>query len=162
MLAQPRMKSLPHRHLTTLSLKVDLAAIFAIGDTPAGRRLVAPVAGGRFEGERLSGSVLPGGSDWVTQRADGGTTIDVRLCLETVDGARIGLTYQGRFLGPPGSMQRFLAGEAIDPSEYSLQTVARFESGDPRYTWLNNVIVIGIGEQSDTGPAYQLYEITGS
>ena len=160
MLAQPGMKSLPHRHLTTLSLKVDLAAIFAIGDTNAGRRLVAPVAGGRFEGERLTGSVLPGGSDWVTQQADGSATIDVRLCLETVDGARLGLTYQGRFVGAPGLMQNFVAGQPVDAADFSLQTVAKFETGDPRYAWLNDAVVIGIGEQTATGPAYQLYEVT--
>ena len=159
MLAQPKMKSLSHRHLTTLSLKVDLAAIFAIGDTGAGRRLVAPIAGGKFEGERLSGSVLPGGSDWVTQQADGSAAIDVRLMLETVDGARLGLAYHGRFVGAPGLMQRFVAGQPIDPGAFSLQTVARFETGDARYGWLNDAIIIGIGEQTDTGPAYQLYEI---
>ena len=159
MLAQRIMKSLSHRHLTTLSLKVDLAAIFAIGDTSAGRRLVAPVASGRFEGERLSGSVLPGGSDWVTQQTDGSASIDVRLCLETVDGARLGLTYRGRFVGAPGLMQKFVAGQPVDASSFSLQTVAKFETGDARYAWLNDAIVIGLGEQTDTGPAYQLYEI---
>ena len=153
------MKSLSHRHLTTLSLKVDLAAIFPIGDVHAGRRLVAPVAGGRFEGDRLSGSVLPGGSDWVTQQPDGSASIDVRLMLETVDGARLGLTYQGRFIGAPGLMQQFVAGQPIDPAEFSLQTVAKFETGDARYVWLNDAIVIGVGEQTATGPAYQLYEI---
>ena len=153
------MKSLPHRHLTTLSLDVDPAAIFAIGDTPAGRRMVAPVTGGKFEGERLAGKVLPGGSDWVTHRSDGNILIDVRLMLETDDGARLGLSYKGRFLGEAGAMQRYVTGEAIDASEYSLQTVAKIESGDPRYAWLNDSIVVGIGERTTHGPAYQLYEI---
>ena len=154
------MNSLPHRHLATLRLDVDLAAIVAIGDTVAGRRLVAPVSGGTIAGERLSGKVLPGGADWVTQRTDSHSTIDVRLTLQTDDGAMLGLTYQGRFVGPPGAMQRFVAGEAIDAADYSLQTVARFETGDSRYAWLNDSIVVGIGEQIDGSPAYQLYEIT--
>ena len=153
------MKSLPHRHLTTLSLDVDLAAIVSIGDTPAGDRLVAPVAGGSFAGERLSGMVLPGGSDWVTRRADGNSMIDVRLVLQTKDGATLGLTYQGRFLGAAATMQRFVAGLAVDAGDFSLQTVAKFETGDARYAWLNDTIVIGVGEQADSGPAYQLYEI---
>ena len=160
MLAQRRMKSLSHRHLATLRLDVDLAAIVAIGDTPAGRRLVAPVSGGTIAGERLSGQVLPGGADWVTQRGDGHSAIDVRLTLRTDDGATLGLTYRGRFVGPPGAMQRFVAGQPIDAAQSSLQTVASFESGDPRYAWLNDAIVVGIGEQVDGAPAYQLYEIT--
>jgi len=149
------MKSLPHRHLATLRLDVDLASIVPIGNG----RLVAPISGGTFQGERLSGNVLSGGADWVTQSPDGSATIDVRLTLQTDEGAILGLTYQGRFVGPPGAMQRFVASEAIDASDYSLQTVARFESGDPRYAWLNDAIVIGIGEQIDGAPAYQLYEI---
>lgn len=156
MLAQRHMKSLPHRHLATLRLEVDLAAIVTIGNG----RLVAPVAGGAFSGDRLSGTVLPGGADWVTQASDGSATIDVRLTLQTDDGATLGLTYQGRFIGAPGTMQRFVSGEAIDAVDYSLQTVARFETGDTRYAWLTDTMVVGIGEQIDGAPAYQLYEIT--
>lgn len=159
MLAQRIMKSLPHRHLATLSLVVDLAEIVAIGDTPAGHRLVAPVAGGTFAGDRLSGTVLPGGADWVTRRADGNSTIDVRLTLRTDDGATLGLSYAGRFLGAAGTMQRLVAGQPIDAADFSLQTVAKFETGDARYAWLNDAIVIGVGEQTPAGPAYQLFEI---
>ena len=159
MLAQRVMKILPHRHLTTLSLDVDLAAIVTLGDTPAGHRLVAPVAGGVFAGERLSGTVLPGGADWVTRRADGNSIVDVRLTLLTDDGATIGLTYAGCFLGAAGTMQRFVAGQPLEASEYSLQTVAQFETGDARYAWLNDAIVIGVGEQTPAGPAYQLFQI---
>ena len=159
MLARPIMKSLPHRHLTTLSLDVDLAGIVAIGDTPSGRRIVAPVKGGSFAGERLSGTVLPGGADWVIRRADGNSTIDVRLTLRTDDGATLGLTYTGRFLGAAGSMQRFVAGQPIDASAFSLQTVARVETGDTRYAWLNDAIIIGVGEQTASGPAYQLFDV---
>ena len=159
MLAQRIMRSLPHRHLTTLSLDIDLAAIVAIGDTPVGHRLVAPISGGTYAGERLSGMVLPGGSDWVTRRADGNSTIDVRLTLQTDDGATLGLTYTGRFLGVVGTMQRFVAGEPVDAGDFSLQMVAKFETGDARYAWLNDAIVIGVGEQTASSPAYQLYEI---
>ncbi len=154
MLAQPEMKSLPHRHLGTLHLDVDLAAIARIGDG----RLVAPVKGGTLDGHRVSARVLPGGADWVTQSPDGSARIDVRLTLKTDDGATLGLAYTGRFLGPPGTMQRFVAGQPVE-GEVSLQTVARFETADPRYAWLNDTIVIGIGEQVDGAPIYSLYEI---
>ncbi len=149
------MKSLPHRHLGTLRLDIDLAAIVRVGEG----RLVAPVAGGTLEGPRVSAKVLPGGTDWVTQSTDGNATIDVRLTLATDDGATLGLTYQGRFVGAPGAMQRFVAGQPIDGTEYSLQTVAKFETADARYVWLNDTIIVGIGEQIDGAPAYLLYEI---
>ncbi|MBL6754568.1 MAG: DUF3237 family protein, partial [Pseudomonadales bacterium] len=50
-------------------------------------------SGGAFSGERLSGSVAPGGADWVVLRDDGTLLIDVRLTLLTDDGAVIYLSY---------------------------------------------------------------------
>jgi hypothetical protein len=55
-----------------------------VGAVPHGyTRRVMVVSGGHFEGERLSGKVLPGGADVVLERPDGGLHLDVRLVLET-------------------------------------------------------------------------------
>lgn len=152
------MTILKHRHLFTLTLDVDFAVMTSIGKTPAGWRRIAPITGGSFSGERLRGTVLPG-ADWVINRPDGVMMIDVRLVLQTDDGALIYLTYQGRFLAEAEAMARFSRGALLDPSEYSLATVARLECGDERYTWLNNVIAVATGEQTRTGPVYELFEI---
>lgn len=153
------MTELRHRHLATLALTVDFGGMVSIGKTPAGLRRIAPVTGGIFTGERLNGTVLPGGKDWVVNRADGVMVIDVRLTLKTDDGALIYLNYQGRFLAEPEVMARFAKGALLDPSEYSLATVAKFECGEDRYAWLNNVIAVGTGEQTATGPVYSIFEI---
>lgn len=92
-------------------------------------------------------------------RADGVMVIDVRLTLQTDDGALIYLTYQGRFLAEPEAMARFGKGEVLGPEDYSLAIVSRFECGDPRYSWLNNVIAVGTGEQTRTGPIYSIFAI---
>lgn len=152
------MKSLQHAPLTTLTLTVDFRGMTTIGETPAGLRRIAPVTGGTFTGDRLSGTVI-GGADWVINRADGVMVIDVRLTLKTDDGALVYLTYQGRFLAEPEVMARFAKGAVLDPSEYSLAVVARFESGDARYRWLNDAIVVGTGEQTASGPVYSLFTI---
>jgi hypothetical protein len=55
------MTQLNSQFLTALRLQVDFAAMARIGRTPIGTRLIAPVLGGRFEGPRLTGDVLPGG-----------------------------------------------------------------------------------------------------
>ncbi len=47
-------------------------------------------------------------------------------------------------------MRRFL---------HSLVTVAKFECGDERYTWLNDVIAVGMGEQEGFNPTYTIFEI---
>lgn len=153
------MTELKYRHLTTLTLTVDFAGMVMIGKTPAGLRRIAPVTGGSFAGERLSGTVLPGGNDWVINRADGVMVIDVRLTLKTDDGAMIYLSYQGRFLAEQEAMARFAKGALLDANEYSLAMTARFECGDEPYAWLNNVVAVGTGEQTATGPIYTIFEI---
>lgn len=153
------MDQLAHKHLITLTLEVDFRAMLAIGRTPAGLRRIAPVTGGHFVGDRLSGKVLPG-ADWVINRPDGVMVIDVRLALQTTDDALIYLTYQGRFLAEPDAMDRFAKGALLDRSEYSLVVVARFECGDERFGWLNNVIAVGRGAQTLSGPEYSIFEIS--
>lgn len=152
------MPELKHRHLLTLSLAVDFAGITTIGQTPAGLRRIASVTGGTFTGERLNGIALPG-TDWVVNRPDGVMVIDVRLPLKTDDGAMIYLTYQGRFVAEPEAMARFAKGAVLDAGEYSLVISAKFECGDPRYSWINNVVAVGTGEQTTTGPVYSIFEI---
>jgi hypothetical protein len=153
------MTILQHRHLITMTLTVDFAGMVSIGQTPAGLRRIAPVTGGHFTGERLTGTVLPGGNDWVVNREDGVMVIDVRLTLQTDDGAMIYLTYQGRLLAGAEAMARFRKGGLLDSHEYSLAMFAKFECGDGRYAWLNNVIAVGTGEQTATGPIYSIFEV---
>ena len=152
------MTDLKHQHLTTLTLSVDFASTLGIGATPAGNRRIAPVAGGTFAGERLSGIVRPG-ADWALFRPDGVLVIDVRLTLETNDQALIYLQYAGRFVSSPEGMARFSKGVLLDPADYSLAITAKFECGDPRYTWLNNVIAVGTGEQTAAGPIFTIIEV---
>ncbi|MBC7520296.1 MAG: DUF3237 domain-containing protein [Sandarakinorhabdus sp.] len=143
----------------TLSLDVAFGAMLTIGTTPAGLRRIAPVTGGSFEGPRLKGVVRPGGADWVVNRPDGVMVIDVRLVLETDDGALVYLTYQGRFLAAADAMARFARGALLDKGEYSLAITARFECGDARYAWLNDVVAVGTGEQTRAGPIYTIFSI---
>ena len=152
------MEKLPNRHLTTLTLEVDFPKIVPIGPIPAGLRGIAPVAGGRFEGERLRGSVRPG-HDWFVTRPDGSLVIDVRLTLDTDDGAVLYLTYQGTMRGTAEAMGRFRKGEQLQPQDYQLHIAARAECGDPRYAWLNDAILVGIGKQTPRGPVYSLFEV---
>jgi hypothetical protein len=153
------MDTLSADHLLTLRLDVAFDAMIGIGATPQGRRRIAPIRGGRFEGARLAGDVLPGGADWVINRPDGVMVIDVRVALRTDDGAHIYLTYQGRFKAEAKAMARFNRGERLADADYSLRVVARFETGAEAYQWLNDVIAVGVGRQTDEGPVYEIFEI---
>jgi hypothetical protein len=152
------MQALASTHLMTLSLDVGFGAMANIGQTPAGLRRIAPVNGGVFEGPRLKGTVL-GGADWVLNRPDAVMLIDVRLSLQTHDGAAIYLSYAGRFLAAPDVMARFGRGAQLDPSEYSLAVTARLECGHASYAWLNDVIAAGTGRQAPGGVTYELFAI---
>src|SRR3978361_2510905 len=107
-------------HLFTMKLAVS--GLQPIGETPSGTRRVGLVAGGTFEGARLRGTVLPGGADWIIGRPDGVTTLDVRIVLQTDDGAAIGLTYKGLRHGPSEVMDKVNSGQFVDPAEYYFRT----------------------------------------
>src|ERR1700743_498291 len=93
-----QLKSIQTRPLFVIRL--DVKPIVTVSDTPGLSRRVGIVSSGTFAGERLSGKVLDGGSDWLTVRSDGSTALDVRLILQTDDGIHLTMTYRGVRHGP--------------------------------------------------------------
>ena len=91
-------------------MRLDVAKILDVGETPGATRRIGLVTGGVFEGERLSGDVVSG-NDWQALRHDGSTTLDVRLILKIADGALLTMTYQGLRHGPPEVIARINRGE---------------------------------------------------
>jgi hypothetical protein len=144
-------------HLMTLTLSV--AGMQPVGATPNGNRRVGLVAGGRFEGPKIKGTVLPGGADWIIGRPDGSTTLDVRIVLETDDGAAIGMTYRGMRHGPAAVMEKVNSGVFVDPSEYYFRTSVAFETAAPKYERLNRIIAVGTGSRPPEGPVYEIFEV---
>jgi hypothetical protein len=140
-------------------MRLDVRKLQVVGTTPGGVRRIGVVPGGSFEGERLSGEVLDGGSDWQTVRSDGATTLNVRLVLKTKDDALIGMTYQGLRHGPPDVMARIEKGEAVDPAAYYFRTNPLFETAAAKYDWINRVVAIGIGHRLAGGPIYSVFEV---
>ncbi|HSU07164.1 MAG TPA: DUF3237 domain-containing protein [Acetobacteraceae bacterium] len=147
------------RTLHLFTLKLTVAGMQQIGATPGGNRRIGLVAGGTFQGERLRGTVLPGGADWLMTRPDGATTLDVRLVLQTNDGAAIGMTYRGLRHGPAEVIERINRGETVDPASYYFRTAVAFETAATDYDWLNRVIAIGTGDRLPSGPVYEVFEV---
>lgn len=85
--------------------------------------------------------------------------IDVGLVLETVEGALIYLTYQGRFVASQQVMARSNAGEELLPDEYSLAVTAKFATGHPDFGWINDAVVVATGVQPGFSPTYEFYSI---
>lgn len=142
-----------------MTLQVTVAGPQKIGAVPHGTRVTAPITEGHFEGPRLRGRVLPGGGDWTLLRADGVLELDLRVTLETDDGALIHFTSFGLRHGPPEVTAALGRGERVDPSAYYFRTTPRFETGDPRYAFLNRLLAVATGDRRAEGPIYTVDEI---
>lgn len=128
----------------TVRLKEPLDA----GIAPTGHRVIAEIASASLSG-RLNGSLAGGSSaDWLTMVGGGLGLPDVRLAIRAGDGAVILMRYSGRI--------RFRAGQ-----ESIVMIAPVFETGDPRYTWLNEIQAVGKGTLSAdlTTLDYEIYEL---
>jgi len=151
------LKNVRTRSLFVMHLKVR--PLVVVGATPGGNRRIGLIPGGSFEGERLSGQVIDGGSDWQAVRTDGSTTLDVRLVLKTNDGVMIAMTYRGVRHGPTDVITRMERGETVDPASYYFRTNPMFETAAATYDWLNRILAVGIGHRQPDGPVYSVFEV---
>jgi hypothetical protein len=143
-----------------MTLRVDVATPLNIGAVPYGTRRTVPITGGQFEGPRLRGTVLPGGSaDWVLLRADGVLELDLRVTLRTGDGALISMKSFGLRHGPAEVMAALGRGEAVDPATYYFRTTPRFETAHRTYAFLNRLVAVASGDRRAEGPIYTIHEV---
>jgi hypothetical protein len=139
------------------AMRLDVSSVQKIGGN-AGTQ-AAVIAAGSFEGDRLSGRVMDGGSDWLTLRPDGSLLLDTRLVLETADGAKIAMTYRGIRAGPHDILARLANGDPVDPAEYYFRINPLFDTADPNYDWLNRIVAVGAGHRLPEGPIFSVFEI---
>lgn len=145
------------RHLC--DARIELGPPLEFGDAPVGRRRIIPIIGGSVTGERLSGTILSGGADWQTVFADGSAELDTRYMIETHDGAVIDIRNFGYRHGPAEVIERLARGEDVDPSLYYMRTTPRFQTGDPRYAWLNRTVFLGTGAREASAVRLTLFEV---
>jgi len=124
-------------------LRLDTSSTEEIGLTPRGALSIFPVTCGSFEGELLRGKVLAGGGDWVTAKGDGTFELDLRVTLETDDGALIHMTFTG----------------LRDDANHYFRTLPRFETAAPQYAFLNRLLAVGLGQIRPGGPVHAIEEI---
>ena len=141
-----------------MMLQVVVSPPQKLGAVPHGTRVIAPITSGTFEGPRLRGKVL-GGGDWTLSRSDAVLELDLRITLETDDGALISMTSFGLRHGPPEVLAALARGESVDPSKYYFRTAPRFETSAAQYAFLNQLIAIASGDRRAGGPIYTIEEI---
>jgi len=119
--------------LCTMTLMLGKAV--DAGNTAAGQRMAVEITSATVSGRLNGGLAGAGSSDWFTVAAGGLILPDVRLAIQADDGAVVLIRYAGRLLFVPG--------------RESVAFIAPvFETGDPRYQWLNAVQAVGKGIMS--------------
>jgi Protein of unknown function (DUF3237) len=116
---------------------------YELPDGPFGSRIIAGIAEGRWEGERLAGNIVGAGGDWAVAGDGDAMLLDVRQVIETDDGAVVYVSYNGR----------------CDVTRGTFTVAPTFETGDERYAWLNVVQAIGQGRFVDGRLEYQMFEV---
>ena len=130
------------------TLDATIGGMHLIGTGPAGARTIAEVSGGSVTGERLNGTVKGNAAaDWMRTSKDGIASLDVRVVVETDDGALIYITYEGR------------ADWSEGPGTKPIYMAPKFETSDERYTWLNAVQAVGKGQLGAGTVSYEIAEV---
>jgi len=150
------MPALDTRPLFDLTLEIgkpiDLRHADGLG------RTIVHVTGGRFEGERLRGRVLPVSGDWIRNER-GFARIDVRLALETDAGEHVFMRYEGTNTLTAEHRAQLAAGETPDAASYYFRTAAFFETAAPGLDWLNRVVAVGVGQRTADAVRYEVLEL---
>ena len=120
---------------------VSLAAPMNVSPT----LLIGEVLGMEVVGDRMTASLKGrAAADWLKISPDGYGTLDVKVTLETSDGALVHATYTGRLQFDTGTVY----------------ATPLFHTGDERYTWLNRIQAVARG--TFTSPdtlVYEMYEL---
>ena len=137
-------------HFASLTLDVASDGLYVLGSTPAGTRIVQEIASARLDGADVAASMVGhAGADWLAIDGAGVATFDIRMTLQTDDGAVLYLAYEGRadWSGGMGKAPVYVG--------------MRFEAGDERYRWLNALQLFGRGEVGEGGRlVYEIYRPT--
>jgi hypothetical protein len=140
-------------------MQADVGEPLDFGVTQNGHRRVIPIKGGRVEGARLKGRILPGGADWQILRADGAAELDARYTIETDRGALIYVANRGVRHGPPEVLERLNRGEPVEPGSYYFRSVATFETSAEECVWLTRAIILGTGERYPDKVVLRFWEL---
>jgi hypothetical protein len=145
--------------LCTLSAYVDWRKVIDVGATPHGTRQVVYINGGKFEGPKINGVVLPGGGDWFIRRADQMVEVDVRCVLRTNDNHLIYCRLRGINEMTADVAVRAIAGDSIASWNYYFRVTVAIETGSKKYAWLNRIVAVGTGDLTPAGVEYKIYTV---
>lgn len=126
------------------TIRAALKQPLPVGSGPIGTRMYYEVGDGEIIGERIRGKVL-GGGEWALIGPDGFLRPDVRLQVETHDGAFLYIQYLGLIELNEAVQSALAKGAGTEYDDQYFFTNPRIETGDERYAWLNTTFFVGEG-----------------
>jgi hypothetical protein len=139
-----------------MTVELDPAQLI---ETAVGNRMTFVAKGGRIEGPKIKGELLPGGGDWLNIGSDLVGRADIRATIGTDDDALIHYTGLGIIKIPPEGLERLANGGRISLEESYVRTTPRFETADERYSWLSEVVAISYNELVGNRIDYRIYRV---
>ncbi|MCB5199064.1 DUF3237 domain-containing protein [Loktanella sp. TSTF-M6] len=124
------------------TIEAEIAKPQSAGSSPHGERLHIPINGGRVHGPRLTGTILPGGSDWPVIGPDGNSRIEAHYTIRADNGALIYVVNKGLRVSSTDTLRRLRAGEPVDASEVYMRAAPVFDAPDGVHAWLRDRIFV--------------------
>jgi hypothetical protein len=117
-----------------------------IGPLAEGIRVNYHITGGEVDGPKLRGKVRPGGADFVTMRRDGVAVLDIRLTIETHDGAVIYVVGSGLAYTSEDAYEKAMKKDLPPTITIPLRAAMFYATVHPNYLWVNRLQFMEIGE----------------
>jgi Protein of unknown function (DUF3237) len=136
---------------------VALKPAVDFGRGPFGRRVYFEVADGAANGERFNATAVGGGGDWILLGTDGYGRVDVRVQLQTNDGAHVYCQFFGLLELNSAVSHAMATGEGTTFEDQYFRTSPRFETGADRYAWMNTSLFVARGRLRAGGGVH--YEV---
>jgi len=123
------------------TLTVSLAETISVSPS----LVIGEVTGARAEGERFNANLKGNAAaDWLRVSPEGYGTLDVKITLETDDGAIVYADYSGR----------------LQFDTMAVYATPLFHTGDERYAWMNRIHAVSKGTfQPDGTLVYEIFEL---
>lgn len=141
------------------AIEARVAPIRDLGQTARGHRRIIDILGGKVDGPRLTGEILPGGADWQIVRPDGTIEVVARYTIRTSAGALVYVQNEGLRVASLEIAARMSRGEPVPPDSYRFRTAPRFETAEPTLEWLERSLFVGVATRAPDGVAIGFHEV---
>lgn len=131
-----KLPELSIEHIFDMELKQNGDVL--IENDGEGEVLLSPIVGGQFEGKRITGKVMPIGTQFCLEKKRYINNLNCTLLLKTDDCEQVFMTYKGSALFNQDQQTKMKNAEYVDPNEYYYRYFLEFKTGSKKYNWLNN------------------------